>query len=403
MELRDVGIEASPRAEGWTRLWGDVGYASGEAIVERYWLEVPADAATALSTSGDAWLAWLTPLAAALGEPLELRVPCDTALLRDMRELVRVWTAWYPALSQISIDAPQSTAGGAGDRVASFFSCGVDSFFTALRHANGDGTPESRQIDDHLLVWGFDIPLSNERAFQRVRASATQAAGEMGRRLVPIVTNLRETRFREADWSLLTHGAALAGVAHGLGAAYHAALIPSSAGYRDLRRWGSHPLTDPMMSSSRVRIEHDGPAFMRVEKTKYVAGHPVALRHLRVCYRDPEGGNCGRCNGCYRTMLALEALGVLERTDTFDRRWLDLRRAEHVYLTKDFDVRQFGYVLELARAEGRTDIARAVTRALRNSRRRERWVRLARRCRDAPVAWRWAPAWERWLLRAWIT
>jgi hypothetical protein len=401
MELRDVGVEPSPRAEGWTRLWGDVAFANGSS--ERLWLEVPNDTASSLSTSGDAWLTWLAPLAATLGENLTIRVPCDSVLLRDLRELVRVWRAWYPELSPIALDAPASTAAAHGERVASFFSCGVDSFFTALRHAAGDGTPETRQIDDHVLIWGFDIPLSNARAFERVRTSAAQAASEMGRRLVPVVTNLRETRFREADWSLLTHGTALGGVAHALGAAYRTVLIPSSAGYRDLRRWGSHPLTDPMMSSSRVRIVHDGPAFMRVEKTQYVARHAVALRHLRVCYRDPEGGNCGQCNGCYRTMLALEALGALERAATFDRRWLDLHRAERIYLPNDFDVRQFGYVLDLARAAGRDEIARAVSRTLRNSRRRERMIRFVRRLRDKPVAWRWAPAWERRLLRAWIT
>jgi len=102
-------------------------------------------------------------------------------------------------------------------------------------------------------------------------------------------------------------------------------------------------------------------------------------------------------------MLALEALGALERAETFDRRWLDLRRAERVYLPNDFDVRQFGYVLDLARAAGRDDIAHAVSRALRNSHRRERLIRFVRRLRDKPVAWRWAPAWEHRLLRAWIT
>ena len=327
MELREVGITPSPRAPGWTRLWGDVSYSGGAKQTERYWLEVPDDAADALSPSGDAWLTWLTPLAASAQEPLQVRVPCDAGLLSRMRELVRVWTAWYPELAPVTLDAPTALGAARAAQTASFFSGGVDSFFTALRHGNGEGTPTNLQLDDHLFVWGFDIPLSNEPAFRRVVASVTTAATALGRRLVPVVTNLRETRFADADWSRLTHGAALAGVAHALSGRYRTALIPSSAGYRDLRRWGSHPLTDPMLSSSRLEIIHDGPAFMRVEKTEYVSRHSLALQHLRVCYRDPQGGNCGKCNNCYRTMLALEALGVLTQSATFDRQWLDLRRA----------------------------------------------------------------------------
>ncbi len=402
MQLRQVGVEPSSRQHGWTQLWGDVAY-DGSREGERYWIEVPNEQSQHLSLSGDCWLAWLTPLAITLGEPLRLAVPCDAVLLANVRELVRVWTAWFPQLREVAVSADPSSVGTRGSRTASFFSGGVDSFFTALRHANGDGTPETRRISDHLFIWGFDIPLSNETAWGRASASVALATDEMGRSLVPVVTNLRETRFQTVDWSRLAHGAALAGVAHALSGGYCAALIPSSAGYRDLRFWGSHPLTDPMLSSSRLEIVHDGAAFMRVEKTEYVARSPLALRHLRVCYRDPEGGNCGRCNNCYRTMLALEALGALERSATFDRRWLELRRAERVYCPNDFDIRQFGYVRDLAQRTGRDDIVRAVERTLRASARRHRWIERVRRLRDAPVVWRWAPAWERGLLRGWLT
>jgi hypothetical protein len=401
VELRRTGVDASPRGAGWVRTWGDVTYDDGHAG-ERYWLDVP-DGAGGPAAPGDPWLVWLAPLAATLGEPLRIPVGCDAALLSGVREVLRVWTAWYAALTPVAIETEALPAAAPAPRAASFFSAGVDSFFTALRHAHGEGTPETVRIDDHVFVWGFDIPLSNEPAFRRVLDSVGHAAAAMGRRLVPVITNLRETRFGVTDWSRLSHGAALAGIAHALGARYGTVLIPSSAGYRDLRFWGSHPLTDPMLSSSRVRIVHDGPAFMRVEKTEYVARHAVALAHLRVCYRDPAGGNCGRCNNCYRTMLALEALGVLGHTATFDRRWLDLRRARRVYCPNDFDIRQFGYVRDLARRAGRADIARAVERTLRASARRHRLIGRVRALRDTPVGWRWAPTWERLLLRGWIT
>jgi hypothetical protein len=403
MELIGTAVEASPRGADWVRARGEVRYARGAPAEEQIWLDVPREHAGGLSEGGDAWLVWLAPLAATLGEPLRSHVPADATLLANLAELIRVWSAWFPALTPVVPAAPAALPRTPAPRTASFFSGGVDSFFTALRHRDGDGTPVTERIDDHLFIWGFDIPLEREQAFRRVLASLQQAAAALERRLVPVVTNLRETRFAEADWSRLAHGAALAGVGHALRGAYGAVLIPSSAGYRDLRFWGSHPLTDPMLSSSSLRVVHDGPAFMRVEKTEYVARHDVARRHLRVCYRSADGGNCGNCNGCYRTMLALDALGMLDQCPTFRRGDLDLGRASRVYCPNDYDIRQFGYIRDLAAQRKRPDIERAVGASLRRSARLKRRVDLVRSLRDHPRFWRWSRTLERWLLRRWIT
>lgn len=401
MELHAVGIEASPREAGWVRLWGDVRYENGSA--DRYWLDVPERHADALSATGDPWLAWLAPLAGTLGERLHVSIPCDPTLLAGVRELLGVWSAWYKPIEAIPIVAKEETAVATGSQVASFFSGGMDSFFTALTYAPLPDAANATKIDAHLLVWGFDIPLSNGAAFDRTLRSVTEVATALGRSVLPIVTNIRETRFREADWSLVSHGAALAGVAQALGGRFHTVLVPSCAGYHDLEPWGSHPLTDPMMSSARVRVIHDGAAFTRVQKTELVANHALAATHLRVCYHDDAGGNCGACNKCYRTMLALEALGKLETSTAFDRTKLDLRKAERIYCPNSYDVREFKYILEIARRTGRTDIEHAVETTLRNSARRKRWVDRARSLRDMPVVWRWALGWERRLLSGWLT
>ncbi len=407
LTLSEVVVGESPRQAQWARISATL-RSDQDALAEDLWIEVPERDAAALTTQADVFLAWLAPLAAQRREALRLASPVDATLLEHVREVVRVWCAWFPELRNISIDAPTSAHSVLSDRVAprrhvaSMFTGGVDSFFTVLRHVAGEGTPRTVPIDDLLFVHGFDIPLRNTAALSRVSDSLQQAADSLGKRLVVAATNLRETRFAATDWSRLSHGAALAGVAHALGERYDTVLIGSSAGYRDLRFWGSHPLTDPMLSSSRVRILHDGPAFMRVEKTEYVARSPIARRHLRVCYKSESGDNCGGCNNCYRTMLALDALGVLDDCATFDRRTLDLDRAARIYCRHDFDVRQFGYVRDLAQREGRTDIANAVERTLVNSQILSRRIAWLRRLRDTPVVCRWAPAWERRLMRGWI-
>jgi len=370
---------------------------------EELWFEVPPSHASALVARGDAFIAALAPLAALRRESLRVHAPVD-ALLRDgVQEVTRVWQSWYPELLAVAIEAESLTSGReAPGATASFFSGGVDSFFTALRHAAGDGTPASETIADLVLVHGFDIPIDNEPAFAHVEQSLQRAAASLGKRLVVVATNLRKTQFDHTDWSRVSHGAALAAVAHAVGGAYDTVLIGSSAGYRDLRFWGSHPLTDPMFTSSRTRVVHDGPAFMRVDKTQYVARSAVAMAHLRVCWQSDDGRNCGACNTCYRTMLALDAINALDACATFDRRMLDLRQAGRIFCRHDYDVRQFGYVLELARAHGRTDIADAVQRSLTGSRSMHRELRLLQWMARRPGWQMRARAWERRLLEGWL-
>jgi hypothetical protein len=404
VRIEDVAIVDSPRQKGWSRLSATVSYDGDGAAPESIWVEVPPAHADSLRPTADFAVAFQAPVAATLREHLIVDGALDAQLAAGVQEVTRVWRSWYPELAEVAIDASRGESPPLrGDRgIASFFSGGVDSFFTVLRHAAGQGTPTNVEIDDLILIHGFDIPLVNERGFAAVHESLGKAAAALGKQLVPVATNVRESRFRETDWSRVSHAAALAGVAHALGAAYETVLIGSSAGYRDLRFWGSHPLTDPMLSSSTTRLLHDGPAFMRVEKTEWITRSPVALQHLRVCYKSEDGGNCGACNNCYRTMLALDALGALQRCVTFAPGALDLRRVERIFCRHDYDIRQFGYVLDLARARGRGDIARAVQRALAGSNTLRRRIRALRWLRDKPVFWRWAPAWERALLGGWI-
>jgi hypothetical protein len=417
LTVADVRLEESPERRGWARLTAQL-HSDVNGHEEPVWLDVPAADAAGLRVSGDPFLAWLAPLAATRGEALRLESPVDAQLLMQVREVLRIWQIWYPHLSNVAVVAPDGpgalTAAGQppspvaeavvspARRTASMFTGGVDSFFTVLRHDAGDGTPASVPIDDLLFVHGFDVPLQNTVAAERVRASLQQAADALGKRFVFVATNLRDTRFRVTDWPRLAHGAALAGVAHALAGAYHTVLLGSSAGYGDLRFWGSHPLTDPMFSSSRLAFLHDGAAFMRVQKTEYVVRSPIAMRHLRVCWKSDAGDNCGTCNNCIRTMLALEALGVLEQSATFRRGQLDLRRAARIYCRHDFDYRQFGYVRDLAVAQRRLDIAAAVESSLAGSRRLSRRLAFVQRLRHRPIVWRWAPGWERQLLRDWI-
>lgn len=401
------GISPSPARAGWTRLAATV-RSDVDALEESLWIEVADAHAEALHSSADPFLIWMAPVALQRREALQLTSPVDDELLAQVREIQRIWEHWFPELAALGIETPDAPATGAEvpadrpRRTASFFTGGVDSFFTVLRHAAGEGTPRTERIDDLIFVHGFDVPLGRPVAADRVIGSVSELAADLGKEFVVVRTNLRESCFQRTDWSRHSHGAALAGVAHALGMRYSRVLLAATAAYGDLKFWGSHALVDPMFRSSRVRVVHDGAAFVRVQKTEYIARAPIVRAHLRVCWRSETGDNCGRCTKCYRTMLALESLGVLEACATFDRQTLDLARAARLFCRFDYDVRHFQALRQLALREGRPDVADAVERALVGSERLRRRLALAHRLRGRRIVGRWAQAWEARLMRGWI-
>jgi hypothetical protein len=387
------------------RLGGEVRYDDTGAS-EWYWFDVPATCASALSRDGTPWLAALLPLAVTLKQPLRIALPVDPHLLRQAREIMQVWRSWYPALSVVPVEAesrPQSGSTPARDhcsvrRAGAFFSGGVDSFFTALRPRPDMEPP----IDELVSVWGFDVPLEHADAIARLRHRFAGVARDLGLGFTDVATNLRSTRWRESDWATLAHGCALGAVALALESRYANVMIAATGGYRDLHPWGSHPLTDPMFSTTETGIVHDGAAFTRTEKTRLLATSPVAMRELRVCWRSGTDVNCESCSKCYRTMLILELLGALPECATFSSDAVDLRAAERVLCAQPWDYREFRDIHALALAVGRTDIARAVERTVSRSRALGRHLETLRAWGARGIVGPLARRVERELLAGWI-
>ncbi len=374
MEVRDIDLVASPRGADRTRIRAEVRYDAGSVAGEEYWLDIPKEHAADLSTSGNPWLACLLPLAAHTGERLRVPLPVDAPLLANAERLMRIWSAWYPGVSVVPIEAP--TTPDSSDmrpaKAAAFFSGGVDSFFTAVRSRPLAAPAERAPVDDLITVWGFDVPLERADAFARLRDRHRVAAYELGKHLIDVATNLRSTRWREAQWSYLAHGAGLACIALFLEQRFHTAYIAGSVAYRDLHSWGSHPATDPLFSTSRTAIVYDAIAYLRTEKIESLAGCDPALRALHVCYESESDENCGACNKCLRTMLALDICGALARCDAFPRKTIDLRQVARFDCSHPFDHRELQDIRKLALAKGRVDAARAIDRSFARTRRRSR-------------------------------
>ena len=310
-------------------------------------------AGTELRECVDAFVVAALIPAMAVGLPLHVpgEWPVSPRLLGSMRTLQSILKSWSHGLECIPVEAHSAPVPRmAGDGVASFFSGGVDSSYTFLKH--------SETITDAILIQGMaDTSLDNPH-FPAIEAKLRVAAEHFGKRLVVVRTNAREF----LDWAGVTmalyHGALLASVALLLGS--RCALLPSSERFDRLAPWGSHPLLDGHWSTEYCEIVHDGCELDRAGKLAKVMESPALLRVLRVCNGN-AAFNCGRCEKCLRTMTALEVLGG--KTEALPP--LELGALRRLGLANDGDAESARENLNLALAMGRKDIAAALDKILR--------------------------------------
>jgi hypothetical protein len=266
-----------------------------------------------LEASREAFLACCVLPAMRTGAGLDLAGPISSRVLTALPRILDIYQCFDPTLQRLSLPGlvPVEKTRAAVGRVGCFFSGGVDSYYTLIKHRE--------EITDVIFVRGFDIPPDDEERWSRAAASVEAAASEMGLGVVHVQTNYRAALRPFADW-LLGHGVGMAAVAALLAPVFDRIYIPSSLTYAQLVPLGTHPLLDPLWSTEALELVHDGCEANRVKKVALIADSDTALRYLRVCPRGPEGAyNCGRCEKCVRTMINLEIAGKLAQCPSFDR------------------------------------------------------------------------------------
>ena len=276
-----------------------------------------------LVQDGTPWLAAQLPLAMKYNVPLDIQAPVDPEAMVNADKAQAVLSGWHRELSVVdtgSRGVPRQAPSATG--VACFFSGGVDSFFTALRHAH--------RITHLVFVHGFDIRHDDTYLGDLARDQAREAATVLGKPLIEVSTNLRRIANLRVPWQTHYHGAALGAVGQALSTIANEFIVAGSFSDQDLHPWGTHPDLDRHWSGSRARFIHDSTDVTRPQKVRFLTQHQVALDHLRVCFRNPDGAfNCGRCEKCTRTMINLHTFGALGSCKTLPSH-LDLERVRHL-------------------------------------------------------------------------
>ena len=295
--------------------------------------------------------------------------PCGTdgtvseMMHRNLPYAQEVLSGWYDYLEPVSVDdhrpeieLPVSQSGG----VACCFSGGVDSWYSLITNLD--------RVTHLLLIRGFDIGLANTDLWRSSYENVIRIANSLGKRVIVCETNLRDVADRRRAkwgrpfngdfWGECLHGAALASCVQPLGGTIGELIIPATHSYKQLKPWGSSPRLDRFWSNDWVKITHDGCEVDRLEKIREISKHDIALQTLRVCHNDTEALNCGHCEKCMRTKLALYLCGALDRAESFPggNPFRKLHRME----VPGHLVHHYEALLDEANRNGDTNVARDV-------------------------------------------
>jgi hypothetical protein len=261
---------------------------------------------------------------------IALDVPISPEIKDGLINSMKCLIDWHGGERKvISIEAPIASEVLYLDkpaRAGALFSGGIDALAMVRDNHLNFAPDHPRYIQDGILVYGV-LEGENEydSSFQNVVKAVETMAEDAGIKLIQVYTNAY-AHFRDLDpdfsfWRFEYHGSFLAAIAHAFTPRFSCASIASTYDFAHLEPWGSHPLLDPLYSTTELQIRHENTALSRLEKTQMVGEWDVALKHLRVCnnkesYRE-ENYNCGQCEKCVRTMTTFLALGLLEQVATF--------------------------------------------------------------------------------------
>jgi len=305
---------------------------------------------------------------------MQVDAPVSPRFLAGVESIQEVIRSWKPGYAHVALAGaqPQATPQPGAQRVGVFFSTGVDSFYSLLRH--GD------EITDLIYLGGFDTTVGDWSGYQATADRARRVAEHYGKGFIQVDTNIRQMIEQYAFWGL-AHGSAMASIGHLLGQHFRRIYIAASLDLPNQIHWGTHPQLDPCWSSETLEFIHDGSDTRRIDKVARLAQEDIALQTLRVCIYPPgEKLNCGRCEKCVRTMIALRAVNALERCPTFAAR-LELSQVYRLYLAED-PLHQAFVAENLARLEqtgADPALAAALRRVQQVPRPIKRLLRLARR------------------------
>ena len=204
------------------------------------------------------------------------------------------------------------------DKVAAFYSGGLDASSTLVSHYN----------EKPLLMnlQGSDIDLRYTKVLKDVEEFLESNASELELDIVFIKSEFRslinenkvnmyiKPKAKDNYWHGFQHGIAIIGHAAPLAYKYKMknVYIASSFTKGDKATCASDPTIDNFVKLSSTNVIHDGYEFNRNDKSdnigKFIKKTNKKIK-LRVCLDDYRVDNCCNCEKCYRTIFGFQSKG----------------------------------------------------------------------------------------------
>lgn len=194
------------------------------------------------------------------------------------------------------------------------FSGGVDAFSSLITHA-----------EEHpalMTIHGSDISLDDEIGWSKVEKHVREVGSEFDCETLFIkssfrlflnegaLTRLVKPFVDDGWWHDLQHGIGLLSHAAPFAFKHRLKTIYIASSFTETDRGkvtcASDPTIDNHFAVASCRTIHDGYELDRQEKIHRICSSEQSIR-LRVCWKSKGGGNCCRCEKCWRTILGIYA------------------------------------------------------------------------------------------------
>lgn len=391
-----VGAWREERVAGRYRIsirltWED--HARDEATVWFEWPEAFADQVTA-----DANLALIAtyPLAMSTGERrLEIDGTVPPRLVDGVRAAMALAVERTPTLKPVVLDVRERGSvlveAPGGRDAALCLSGGVDALAALQQNIQSIPPDHPARFRRGLFVFGLNSNDFADGAVVPARTATYDAqaariealASGVGLSTIRVATNLRSLYPDFTTWAAVVGNTPLIAIGHAM-RSHLSGLAIASTGLGIETDTRQHPFMDGLFGTHDFDVHPAQLMVTRTEKVRRLAAWPEALAVLRVCFliELPTGPflNCGRCEKCVRTMLALLAAGddALRRAP-FPADDVTTDQVDALFSAPRIVVGYYDELLEPLAAVGREDLAAAIRRGLH---------RYAAQHERPPSAWR---------------
>ena len=307
------------------------------------WFDYPSEYGEYTCTEKiDAFVIALIPFAMRKGLDIKSSIPISEKLSYQLHNYyIPILSKYQKTFKKIELTCPYSSVNlNTEGAVGTGISCGIDSFYSVLKHI---GIKEKDYEITHLVTmnvgsFGYQGGDFSYSWFQEEAKIARKVSEELNLPLIEINSNLMEIYQENHSFSGTFR---MAGAILGLQKLFSKYYISAGFDIKDFditsEENDDYDMFNLLIGSNESTTFYStGLEATRFERTKFIAQYPVTYNKLIVCMCGND--NCGKCEKCMRT---LGTLYTLNRLDKY-RKSFDINQFEKYEFINLAKIRYYG-------------------------------------------------------------